>query len=502
VIIVKKRVGLLFALCLLLLLIGQVKNLSAEAQTPAETEVVTETPATPTPEPDPLSKRQYQEIKKIFDNPIIKNAQLSVKVQRVRDGKTILTRQSNQLCIPASTNKLVTGSAALNILGPQYRFITKVLADSRPDAEGNVHGNLYIVGSGDPSLDLDQVYELAHGVRIAGVKKVLGDLVGDDSFHDQERFYADWGRQTHRAYHASLGALSVNYNTITFWVRPGAAEGAPATVTIEPLVPGTKVSGTIQTVAGAGNKCYLSLSNSSAYVSGTVGLYAQPNPTFHAVSDPIPLALAAFREALAREGVKIVGKDRAGKAPAKKFLVHKHESEQLSLILRHLFRFSNNFTAEQILRTIGAVQTKQAGSRENGAQAVSDWLKRNNLYQEGAVVYDGSGLSRQNLQSADSMVSILQFMAHNPRVFPEFLEAQPIAGVDGTLRFRFRKNALKGRVRAKTGLLNGVIALAGYSYDARGELYSFAALINNYQPTQGVRGPQLLTERLLEILME
>jgi len=500
VIIVKKRVVMLFALCLLLLLIGQVKNLSAEGQTPGGT--VVKSGAPPAPAPIPLSNRQQQEIKKIFDDPILKNAQLSVKVQRVRDGKPLLARQSNQLCIPASTNKLVTGSAALNLLGPQYRFVTKVLADSRPDAEGNVHGNLYIVGSGDPSLDLEQVYALAHGVRIAGVKRVLGDLVGDDSFHDQERFYADWGRQTHRAYHASLGALSVNYNTIAFWVRPGAAEGAPATVTIEPLLPGAKVSGTIQTVAGAGNKCYLNLTNGSAHVSGSVGLLAQPNPTFHAVSDPLPLALAAFREALAKEGVKIVGQSRGGKAPANKFLMYKHESEQLSLILRHLFRFSNNFTAEQILRTIGAVQTRQAGSRQNGAQAVTDWLKRNNLYQEGAVVYDGSGLSRQNLQSADSMVSILHCMARNPRVFPEFLEAQPIAGVDGTLRFRFRKSALKGRVRAKTGLLNGVISLAGYCYDARGELYSFAALVNNYQPNQGVRGPQLLTERLLEVLME
>jgi len=449
-----------------------------------------------------LSARQRTAIAKILTDPIVKDAQVSARITHVGTGRVLFQNMPEKPCIPASTNKLVTGAAAYALLGPHYRFKTVFRADSMPDSAGVVHGNLYVVGGGDPSLTLEQVWKLVHGLRISGVTKVTGDLVGDDTFHDSVRFYPEWGHPSHRAYLAPVGGLSVNFNTVGVWVRPGGAVGQPARVTFDPQPSDLKVAGEVETVEGGGNRTILGFSESAATLGGKIGIAARPDPTFHAIRDPLPFALVTIRDAMADAGISIAGTVRAGNAPKGKVALHVHESEELSSIVQHLFRFSNNFTAEQVLRTIGAEVSGAPGSREKGAAAVTAWLKKENMLHDGVVVFDGSGLARENMQTAASMVDVLAWMAGHPEMFAEYLNAHPIGGVNGTLRFRFKKTALKGRVRAKTGYLNGVVSLAGYCYDARNELYAFAVLINNFQPNGGIRGPQHVTERLLEVAME
>lgn len=495
---------LLLLLCILALSLASVLAENTAQESTLEQPGLTPLSVEAQPEPTllELSQEQKDRVKSILHNPLIRKAQLSIEVEHIDSGQILFQRDQNSFCLPASTNKLVTGAAALSILKPDFRFTTKVYVDHRPDADGTVNGNLYIVGAGDPSLSLEQVWLLAHGIRIAGVRRITGDLVGDDSFHDQVRFYPEWGEQSHRAYHASLGALSVNWNTIAFWVRPGARIGDSARITLAPHPPGLKIIGKIKTVEGYENKCYMGLKNNRALVSGTIGIHARPKPTYHAIHNPLRYALSAIRDQMQKEGIEIRGKNKPGKQPERAKLIHEHQSDELSKIIRQLFLFSNNFTAEQILRTLGAVQDSVPGTRAKGALAIENWLKEKGLWQEGQVIFDGSGLSRENRQSAASLVKILSWMARQPRMFPEYIQAQPLAGISGTLRYRFKKTELVGRLRAKTGLLNGVISLAGYSYDARGKLYSFAVLINNFDPSQGVRGPQILTEKLLDVLMQ
>lgn len=485
----------------LLLFLGAFWTVSAQTPTPEEP---TPAAATPTPEPEgpTLSARQTAAIAKILADPIVKNAQVAAKIQHLASGRVLFANTPDKICVPASTNKLITGAAAYALLGPEYRFKTVVKADGLPDKNGVIHGNLYIVGGGDPTLTLEQVWKLVHGMRIAGLKSVKGDLVGDDTFHDAVRFYPEWGKQSHRAYHAPLGALSVNFNTVGFWVRPGAAPGLPARITFDPQPSDLKVSGSIETVEGSGNRTFLTFGAQAASVNGQLGLNARPAPTFHSIRDPLPFALGTIRDMMAEAGITVTGQLRAGVAPKGRVTLHVHESDELSAIVRHLFRFSNNFTAEQILRTIGAERAGAPGSREKGAAVVTEWLNSKGILHDGVVYFDGSGLARENQQSATSLVNLLKHVAAEPRFFPEYLNAQPVARVNGTLRYRFKNSPLEGRVRAKTGLLNGVVSLAGYCYDARNELYAFAVLVNNYQPTAGVRGPQRLTERLLEAAME
>jgi D-alanyl-D-alanine carboxypeptidase/D-alanyl-D-alanine-endopeptidase (penicillin-binding protein 4) len=258
----------------------------------------------------------------------------------------------------------------------------------------------------------------------------------------------------------------------------------------------------VETVAGRANRTVLAFNDQTATIGGAIGLDTQPGPARQAVGDPLNFSLGVFRTLLKKEEIAVDGNCVAGTTPPHAALLDEHESPELSQILRELYRFSNNFTAEQILRTIGAAQFGQPGGRANGAQAVLDWLRKEGLYRDGVVVVDGSGLARDNKQTAASMLAVLEWVARNPRVFPEYLDALPIAGVDGTLRHRFKKSPLYGRVRAKTGFINNVVGLGGYCYDARGEFYAFAALVNDYNPIAGARGPQNLTQELLEALME
>ncbi|NLH49125.1 MAG: D-alanyl-D-alanine carboxypeptidase/D-alanyl-D-alanine-endopeptidase [Myxococcales bacterium] len=463
-------------------------------------------PATPVAAPvaagPALTPTQRQQLDKIFTDPIFQKATVSVQVKRVRDGALLFEHEPDTFCIPASTNKLITGAAAYAILGTNYHFKTRLLADRRPTAQGVIQGNLYVVGGGDPDLTTEQVWKMVRALWLSGVRQVTGDLVGDDSFHDEERYYPEWGPKSFQAYRAPLGALSVNYNTIEFWVRPGPTEGAPAFVSLNPHPAGLTIQGAINTVAGRGNKTVMTMTDNAVQISGQLGIEAHPDPTYQAVRDPLTFALGTIREMMKTQGITIAGQSRPGNAPKGAVLIHEHESAELPIIIRRLYRFSNNFTAEQIARTIGAVTSGQPGSRENGAAAVTNWLRQENLYREGEVIFDGSGLSKDNRQSAASMVAVLEWMGRNPRAFPEYLDAQPIGGVDGTLRRRFKKSSLYGRVRAKTGFVNGAVTLAGYCYDARGEIYAFASLVNDFQTVTGVRGPQQLTERLLEILMQ
>lgn len=462
----------------------------------AANQAVEATPAAPRE----LTAKQRAEALKVLHGPALGKALVSAQIRHVDSGQTLFEFNPTALCIPASTNKVVTGAAAFALLGPNYRFKTTVRADRAPNKWGAIQGNLYLVGHGDPYLTVEQLWEIARELKRQGIREVSGDLVGDDTFQDSVRFYPEWGKRTSQAYHAPLGALSVNFNTVTVYVRPGGEIGESAVVTFEPMPAGLQVKGSINTVAGSGNECYMTYKDGVAILNGSIGIAGRPDPTAHAIDEPLAFALAAFREFLTREGIVVKGKDRAGAAPAKARILYTHESEELSLIIRRLFRFSNNFTAEQIFQTIGAVRTGKQASRALAAATVTAWLQSEKLYEPGAVSFDGSGLARDNRQSASGMVNVLIWMADHPELFADYLSAMAVGGVDGTLRFRYKHSPLYGRVRAKTGLLNGAITLTGYVYDSQNEMYAFAVLVNN--PQTGVRGTQNEIDRLLEILMQ
>jgi serine-type D-Ala-D-Ala carboxypeptidase/endopeptidase (penicillin-binding protein 4) len=449
-----------------------------------------------------LTAEQNSAVNSILAGDHVRNAKTSIKVVSLKTGQTLFQKNSNQLVIPASTNKALTSAAALDILGPEYRFTTEVRYDGKLQADGTLTGNLYIVGGGDPSLSLEQTWLLAHRIRSYGVKKVNGKLIGDESAFDSVRHYPEWGKVGTRAYEAPMGALSVNFNTLGVHVAPGGLAGAPGTATLDPATDLLKLENHLLTVAEGRTRVAISVREDKCIVSGQIPAGVKGTTYYRSIGDPLPFALSAIKTFLAQEDVTVLGGYTGGVTPDKSRLLFVHESKPLALIVRDLLRSSNNFTAEQIARTIGAYKDTPPATQKNASAAVINWLKEKNLYDLGVAVSDGSGLARDNKLSAKVLVDVLSYMWNKPEIGPEYVDAMAKGGVDGTLKRRFRNTPLQARVRAKSGLLWGVITLTGYAYDTSGEPYAFAILVNDYSAAAGARDIQQIAERLLNVMMK
>ncbi|MBZ0270852.1 D-alanyl-D-alanine carboxypeptidase/D-alanyl-D-alanine-endopeptidase [bacterium] len=457
---------------------------------------------TPTPRPTPLADdERKREVRRMLEDPGLAGSDIGILVRPLTGGKTRFRHDSNKLLIPASTNKIVTGAMALDALGPKYRFKTDVLLAAPLSADGTVNGDLFVKGMGDPSISVEDAWLLARQIVAHGVRRVTGDLVGDDTYFEPVRFYDSWGFKRPLSYAAPMGALSFNWNTVQAYVVPGRVAGEAAHVQLNPESEYFALDNQVTTCEDCNVVLTMSLVGRRAVVAGKMPPESRPWTTFGVVEEPTIVAMHALKAMLVKEGVVIDGVARAGEAPEGARRLLRHESKDLSLILRYLFRYSNNFVAEQVLKTAGAELFGAPGSREKASQAAIDFLKRIDAYKTGITVDDGSGLSRVNRQSAASLVGVLQHMATRPEIFPEFVEALAIGGIDGTLENRFNGTHLENRVRAKTGYLFGAITLAGYAWDVNNEPFAFAILINNPPPKTSVRDVRRRMDKILLTLM-
>ncbi len=487
--------------------IGRSSILPCRAAEPSEPTPAPVTKSTPAPTLEkqiesPKKRKIRRQINLILKDTAIKGASVGIYARNLETGKVLYRRHADKLFIPASTNKIITGAAALSILGPKYHFKTGLLADQRINAEGVLEGNLYIRGAGDPSLTVEEVWLLAHQTAGTGLKHVTGNIVGDDSFFEPVLYYDSWGFEKPRSWAAPMSALSFNWNKVQAYVSPGAKAGDPAHVTLNPESDYFTLKNYVKTCTKCRSILSMRLDKQNVTVSGKIHLNAQPMVTFSSVEDPLPVAVYALKKMLEREGVKIDGQAVAGQTPVKAHRLLQHESRELSQIIRYLFRYSNNLTAENIFKTMGAFVYEGQATREKGCKAALEFMKDNKLFQSGVVVDDGSGISRNNRQSPRSMVKTLMHVADTPEIYAEFLEALAIGGVDGTLQYRFNGTVLERRVRAKTGYLSGVVTLAGYAWNAEGDPYAFAIFINDPPAETKVRVVKNKIDEILLTLMQ
>jgi len=438
----------------------------------------------------------------LLKDSVLHGASVGILVKSLKTGKVLYRRNSEKLFVPASTNKIITGAAALETLGPKFKFNTQVYVDPPLGADGTVNGNLYIKGFGDPSLVVEETWLLAHQIHGHGVRSIAGDVVGDDSFFEATTFYESWGFKSPRSYAAPMGALSFNWNTLQAYVAPGLSAGAPAHVTLNPEGDYFQLENHVKTCGACRTSVRLRIKDRRAIVTGKIGIEAEPQTAFASISAPLPHAVNAIKALLKKEGVEILGVPRAGIVPETARLLFIHESRDLSLIIRYLYRFSNNFTAEQIQKTMGAQIFGGQATREKGCDATLDYMKKIGAFQPGIVIEDGSGLSRENRQSPESLVKVLTHVAETPEIFPEFLEAMAIGGVDGTIQYRFKNTRLEKRLRAKTGYLYGVVTLAGYAWNTEGEPFAFAIMINDPPAKAKVREVKWKLDAILLKLMQ
>jgi D-alanyl-D-alanine carboxypeptidase/D-alanyl-D-alanine-endopeptidase (penicillin-binding protein 4) len=412
----------------------------------------------------------------------LRGARTAALVVAREDGRVLYARSPDRALIPASNLKILTAIAALAAFGPTHRFTTELLAEAAPDSDGAI-GVLSVRGS-DPALTSEQVWRLAADLRRLGLRRVRGGLLLDDSAFDGEHWHPRWGEVSARAYHAPVGALTVNYGAFAVEVGAGANPGDPVRAFVDPPLSLFRVSNRART-GPASARDSLAVERGSAdglehlVVSGVVPAGSPPETYYRSVRNPARYAGGVIRAQLEANGIAVEGETRAGIAPDSPAPLLVFEGKPLAEIVRLLVKFSNNAIAESLLKAMGARATGGPGTWESGLAAMRDQLVAAGLDMRGVTLADGSGLSYENRVPPRALVEALRLADRSFRFGPELVAALPIAAADGTLEERAEGAA--HAVRAKTGLLTRVTALSGFAQLGDGAQAVFSVIVNGYR---------------------
>jgi D-alanyl-D-alanine carboxypeptidase/D-alanyl-D-alanine-endopeptidase (penicillin-binding protein 4) len=475
----------------------------------------------------PKTVRELQErISEILGRPELAPAMVAVKVASLDTGRTLFEENADKLLRPASNMKLYTLATALDRLSPDYHFRTSIYADAPPDLTGNVRGDLIVYGRGDPSIaarfnngDYNQgIDELAKRIQAAGVKRIEGDLVGDETYFIGPPLGTGWEWEDLTWYYgAEVTALTVNDNALDLFVKPGASLGAPCVITTGPATALVKIVNRTTTAARGTQRDLRVYRGLGANVLEVSGQLAQDDKGYSGgvgLTHPATLFLDMLRQSLVRRGVTINGRARTIEAsasgpitasPATRVEIASLLSPPFSLIAAQTLKPSQNLYTELILRTLGKTSAPVSPvsppsisgptlpppsapqtSEEAGLEVVRKFLTEAGVNPNELVLTDGSGLSRNDLVTASATLQLLTYMSRH-RYGAAFRDALPIAGVDGTLRNRFRGTQAENNMHAKTGSLSSAASLSGYVTSASGERLVFSIMVNNYPASLDAR---------------
>jgi D-alanyl-D-alanine carboxypeptidase/D-alanyl-D-alanine-endopeptidase (penicillin-binding protein 4) len=459
----------------------------------------------PVPSGSPAERQAWlrARIDELLNAPSLKPAKLGVAVLDVESGKILYTRGEKMPLNPASNAKLVTTAAALSLLSPEYRFKTALYADEVRGSE--LVGNLYIKGYGDPSLETEDLWKMVSDLYAAGIRKVSGDLVVDDTFFDASRLPPAFDQKTDdRAYRSPTGAASLNYNAIAVTIAAAPEDGGKPRVTLSPQTPYIVVDNRART--GTSGKPALNVTatehgdQTMLTITGKIVRGSEPRTFYKRIFHPDRYLNATLGELLARRGVKVAGRQRSGEVPQKVRLLVSHVSEPLSVLIREVNKSSNNFMAEQILKTLGAETFGRPGTWQKGLDAVARFLEEMGIARGSYQMQNGSGLYDADRFTAQLVVQVLQRAYRDFRIGADYVASLAVAGADGTVTHRMEGSAAERYVRAKTGTLDGVTCLSGFAGASGRPPLAFSVLMNAVPDTSAAEARHV-QDNLAELLV-
>lgn len=405
------------------------------------------------------------------------NGKLGVYVKSLNTGKVLFEYNPNKNFIPASNNKVISSFAALSLLGKNYRFKTEFYTGGEL-SKGTLFGGLYIKAYGDPSLTTDDLIGIARELRKKGIKKIKGDIYLDDSYFDNISYGKGWKREWRGDYYCPpIDAFSLNYNTIDVTVTPRKRWESP----VVEITPSAYILNISNTAQSSKHKSKLIISQDTSgkelFIKGKINVKSSPQTYTISVMRPVTYFGLVFRNLLVAEGIEFDGQIIRKQTPPWATVFYTHNSKPLHEIINDFNKESVNIIGEALVKTLGAKYVGLPGSWENGSYVMSKYLKDSGIGSNISLA-DGSGLSRYNRVSPKVLANVLS-SAYNKSDFSyEYMSSFPVAGVDGTLKKRFRGSKIKGKVAAKTGYLNGVRALSGYVFARDGNILVFSVISN------------------------
>ncbi|WP_175497983.1 D-alanyl-D-alanine carboxypeptidase/D-alanyl-D-alanine endopeptidase [Dokdonella immobilis] len=461
-------------------------------------------------------------------DPQFADASWGIDVVSLDSGKTLYAHDADKLFVPASTGKLYTAALALDTFGPDYRIPTSLFATEKAGRDGELRGDLILVGYGDPTLGFDKRASwadvLATAVRKSGIKSVRGALIGDATWFAAPLYGSGWEAADLQSWFgAPVSALSVDENVVRVEVRPAPQFGAKARILFDPPGSAPTLDNQLRTLrapAPTDISLYRAPGEHVLHAFGTIASNAGPQFYRLAVHDPALIAVEQLRAALARQGVSVQGKSRSIYWPESNDRLASGSLERvadvwsppLSEIVSRGLKVSQNLYLQNLLLMVGAktaAEERLAGKESpafrsteaRGIQALRNYLRRIDVPLDGVLMEDGPGLSRRDLTSAAALTALLAHLGDNPAA-RAFRLGLPEAGVDGSLTGRMRNSAAQGRIHAKTGSMAFTYALAGYALTAANERLAFAIMLNNYRRPRDAGRPTAELDAIAIMLAE
>ncbi len=441
-------------------------------------------------------------IAKFLKRPGVRSAQWGIQILDPATSSVLLEVNPDKTFLPASVLKVVTTSAALEKLGPDFRYRTGVYTNGTFNTDGTVTGDLILVGRGDPNLtdpygemfEPSALLELAEKIKGLGIKRIQGGIIGDDSYFDTNSPVKGWTAQALKSlYGAPINALNVNNNVLWVHARP-TKQKQRVSIELEPRTSYFNIRNTAKTGGRRSrNTMHVRLvrGTNTIVVSGVLPS-AKTFSQHILLEKPAEVAAGILRDELRNRGIDVQGEISAlhyGYVTDEErkgwLLLAEHQSPPLIRALEIINKKSQNLHAEMLLRTLGA-ELKGSGTNEAGLQAVNEFLVEAGIDSEKIRLNDGCGLSRENLITPRFQTSLLQFLSQR-YYFDLFRNTLAVSGMDGTLKNRLSAMELRGSIHAKTGSLNGVTTLAGYMTTKSGRNLIFTIFANHVNATARVK---------------
>lgn len=438
---------------------------------------------------------EYEQLGKAIDR-ILQDKRLSgtttgVSIRQASTGKVIYNHLGDTRLHPASSIKLLTGAVALEVLGEEFRFKTEVLSDGI--IQGNVlHGDIYLKGKGDPTLLKEDFDALARNLKEKGIRQINGNLIGDDTWYDDERLSPDitWTDEPYY-YAAQVSALTASPNkdydsgTVIVEAFPNKTVGKSAVIKVYPE---TDVMTVINRSITVGRKVSRDITitrqhgTNNIIIEGTIPVESNSAREWITIWEPSFYALDLFEKALRGQGILFSKQPLVTlrETSAKSVVLTSRESIPLKELFIPFMKLSNNGIAEVLAKEMGK-SVHGEGSWQNGIKVIEEYAGEAGLNMDVIQLRDASGMSYISTISANELTRLLYEVQKEPW-YDTFLASLPVAGnsdrfVGGTLRNRVN---IKGNVKAKTGRLLGVSSITGYAETKDGETMIFSILINNH----------------------
>ncbi|MGE5403060.1 MAG: D-alanyl-D-alanine carboxypeptidase/D-alanyl-D-alanine-endopeptidase [Ignavibacteriales bacterium] len=455
-----------------------------------------------------------EKIDERFSDPNFAHAHWGVMIQSLKTGEVWYERNSERMFMPASNNKILSASSALTKLGPDFTFETD-LCYSGNITDSVLDGSLVVFGNGDPTLyshfqkdPRDLFRSWANVLKSRGIKRITGNVIGDDNAFDDNTLGDGWSLDGLDAwYSAEVGPLQLNENYVDLKIIPPALK--TGAVVIEPNLPSSYYTITNNVTVSDSGRSYISASRAygcnNIVIKGNVVAGSRPIIESPTITNPTLFYVTVLREVLQQEGIQVDGKPmdcddiQGWKHTASEFnRLDAHYSPLMKDVIKEMMKRSQNMYAE-IMPRILSWKFNGQGSFRQGKKIVEGVLEQFGIAPGTYVYADGSGLSRYNYVSPAELVSILKGMRKSP-YWNAWYDAQPVAGVDGTLKGRMKGTRAEGNVHAKTGTISNVRGLSGYVTTADGEEVVFSFLVNGH--LRSSQETEDITDSVLRIIAE